>query len=387
MPTPTDPLPMNDARRVALVTDTYAPAVNGVVRSVQTAKQALTAKGADVHVFAPGTRAVAREIGDSHVSFFPAIETNIYPRLHVSVLPLRPRHLRGFDVVHVHTPGPLGFAAMLCARRLGIPAVYTYHTRFDDLVNYLAPFESAERIVAGAAHRLERALIRTASAVVAPTAAIAEELRAAHGIRPEVIPTGVDLDTFRPAARLENPGPVFLHLGRLSREKNLEAVLRAFPHVLAQEPRARLRVAGAGPDEGRSRKLAAQLGIAAHVDFLGFVPEADLPAAYQSADVYVSASLFETQGLTVLEAMACGLPAAVARCDVFADVIQGGAALAFDASSPEDAARGMLDAYAQRAQLARAGLGLAQQGSTDAAVRALEALYDRLAAKRVPVLV
>lgn len=362
--------------RVALVTDTYAPAVNGVVRSVMTSRAALERLGVDVHVFAPGTRSVAREARDPRVSWFPAVETNIYPRLHVSVLPLLPRHLRDMDVVHVHTPGPLGLGALAAARRLGIPALYTYHTRFDELAHYVAPFGRAERIVAGAAHRLDRALVRASRAVVAPTPAIAEELRATHGIEAVVVPTGVDVETFRPAARVTAPAaaPVFLHLGRISREKNLDAVLRAFPHVLARQPRATLRVAGTGPDEQRARRLARDLGIARAVEFIGFVPESRLAATYQAADVYVSASMFETQGLTVIEAMACGAAAAVADCAVFRPFVDAGAAVPFDADDATDVARAMLDAHARRPTLAREGLRVAQQGSTRAcALRLLEA--------------
>src|SRR5581483_7645679 len=150
----------------------------------------------------------------------------------------------------------------------------TYHTRFDDVVRRMGLGERTERALLGADRRVHRAIIHRLSALVAPTAPLADELERAYGFPCEVIPTGVDLATFRPMAREPSAGgPTFLSLGRLAPEKGLDARLRA---------------------------LADGLGLAASVEWLGFVPEADLPRVYASADVFVSASRFETQGLTVL---------------------------------------------------------------------------------------
>lgn len=372
------PAPARVPLRVAFATDTYAPSVNGVVRSIQTSKAALERLGVQVSVFAPGTRSLASHHAEPGVRHMPSFETSFYPNLHLSVVPLLPRDLRGFDVVHVHTPGPLGLAALAAARREGIPVVYTYHTRFDDLFQHLVPFASAERIFARAAGRLERALLERASAIVAPTEAIAEDL-AARDRHADVIPTGVDVEVFRPVVRVGPQGsPLFLHLGRLSREKNLDAVLRAFPHVLDALPDARLLIAGTGPDETRARRLAEELGLGEHIGFLGFVPETDLPSVYQAADVYVTASRFETQGLTVLEAMACGAAVALPDVPVFRSILQRGAAVGFDEASPTDVARGMVEAYECRSELAPHGLRLARETSMRACAARLRAIYERI---------
>lgn len=368
--------------RVALVTDTFAPATNGVVRSVVLARESLERLGACVRVLAPGAPEDA--VQDPSVTLFPAVETNLYPHLRLAVLPIHVRHLAGADVVHVHTPGLLGASAVLAARRLGVPSVYTYHTRFEDLVHYMTPYSAAERVLERLAAAAHRRLFRAVNAVVAPTPAVADELTRAFGVEAEVVPTGVDPRRFAPRPVVRDPaddGPRLLHVGRLSREKNLEAVLRAMPAVLRAAPRARLLVAGAGPDLARSRALARALRLGDAVSFLGFVPEEELPALYASADVFVTASTFETQGLTVYEAMAAGAACAVPDVPVFRELRH--AAVHFDPTLEEDVARAVLEARARRAELGARARRVAEAHSADACVARLLALYERLASGRL----
>ena len=224
--------------------------------------------------------------------------------------------------------------------------------------------------------RLDRAIAARTRAIVAPTAAIANELAARLDARIVSVPSGVDLDQFRPMARAPQP-PTFLTLGRIAREKDLEAVLRGFRLVLRDLPDARLCIGGSGPDEARCRAIARELGI--EPEWLGFVREEELAATYAQADVFVTASRFETQGLTVLEAMASGAAVALARCDLFDTFARAGAAIAFDAARAEDVARGMVEAYERRADLASVGLRIARRFSTEASARQLLALYAGLA--------
>ncbi|MHB8585957.1 MAG: glycosyltransferase [Thermoplasmatota archaeon] len=364
--------------RVAFVTDTFAPAANGVVRSVTSAIQALSTRGVQSHIFAPGTRQIVRGSKRRDVTFFPAIETRIYPSLHLSVVPLRPRDLRSFDLVHVHTPGPLGAAALLAARRAGVPSVYTYHTRFEDTLHYLAPFETAERAVGFAATRLHRALVRRATAVIAPTEPIAKEVADAYDVTPRVIPTGVESRFFAERPAGARGGLSILHLGRIAKEKNLEAVLRAMPLVLSRVPNATLRVAGTGPDRDRCRRIVNELGLKGAVDFLGFVPEERLPHVYADSDVFVSASRFETQGLTILEAMAAGTMPAIADVPVFRDLVPHNSATWFNPDDPATIADAILSA-ASRAPMSRELCRVVARGySTDTAADMLLDLYRSL---------
>lgn len=349
------------------MTDTFAPSTNGVVRSVESTGKAFRALGVDYAVIAPGTVEVRARARDSRVAHYPAMETTLYPGLHLGVRPVRRRDVEGFDVVHVHTPGPLGISALVAARRAGVKSVFTHHTRFDEMARLSAP-RWLRSLAVPATELVDRAILSLVDRVVAPSVAVREHLWDRHGRESIVVPTGVDLQRFRPSdARRTNPGPRFLHAGRIAREKNLEVVLRAFAIVREQLPDAQLIVAGDGPDAARCRALAPP-----GVSFLGHVPEGRLVGTYQAADAFVCASTFETQGLTVLEAMACGKPAALADVPVFRGL--PGAAL-FDPRDHVSVAEQMLIAYQYRAELGAAAARHARTMGTYQCAQALLAAY------------
>lgn len=365
--------------RVVQVTDTHRPATNGVVRAIDTSRAALERLGVHVEIIAPGTRALPPL---PHTRHLRSLETSIYPGLHLAVRPVAPRMLAAFDVVHVHTPGPLGLSALWAAQRAGVPAIYTYHTRFDDLVRHGVRRPALQRALLRGLERLDRAIASRTRAIVAPTTAIADELTDRMDARVVNVPSGVDLEQFRPMARAGAQAPTFLTLGRIAREKDLEAVLRGFALVRGHLPDARLRIGGSGPDEARCRAIAQELRVDA--EWLGFVEEKDLAATYAQADVFVTASRSETQGLTVLEAMASGAAVALAECEVFSPFPREGAAIAFDATRPESVARGMILAYDRRTQQGRVGLRVARRSSTEASARRLLALYAGLVGAPIP---
>ena len=157
----------------------------------------------------------------------------------------------------------------------------------------------------------------------------------------EVLPTGVDLDRFRPgdrasARRALGLGPddrVLLYVGRLDREKNLEFLLGAVARVRA--PRIRLLLVGRGTQAAALRRVAAATGLGSRVELRGGSPPAGLPAYYHAADAFVFASTSETQGLAVLEAMACGLPVVAVRASGIEEIVTDGVS---GLLVPEDAA-------------------------------------------------
>jgi glycosyltransferase involved in cell wall biosynthesis len=199
-----------------------------------------------------------------------------------------------------------------------------------------------------------------------------------------VLPTGVDLDSFRPgdqqAARralaLPPAGPLCLYLGRIDREKNLEFLLDAFARVAAERPAARLVLVGRGTREARLRRHAERVGLGDRVHFAGGVAPDVAPLYYQAADVFLFASTTETQGLAVLEAMAAGRPVVAVRASgVEETVVDGVTGLLV----PED-----LDVFAAAVLQVLADGGLAAKLSAGGREAALgfgaRALGARLAA-------
>ena len=240
---------------------------------------------------------------------------------------------------HAHHPFLLGASARRLARAAGRPFVFTYHTLYERYAHYVP---LPRQMVARRAVRWSTRFADTADLVIAPSDFVARRLRTQGVRRPiEVLPTGVDLDRFRPGDRasarralgLASDDRVLLYVGRLDREKNLEFLLDAVARV--RTPRTRLLLVGRGTQAAALRRVAATAGLGDRVEFRGGSPPGGLPVYYQAADAFVFASTSETQGLAVLEAMACGLPVVAVRASGIEEVVSDGVS---GLLVPEDAA-------------------------------------------------
>jgi glycosyltransferase involved in cell wall biosynthesis len=318
--------------RVGLFTNNYLPMLGGVARAVETVRTALVTLGHQPFVVAPRMPGAAGSTPG--VLRVPAVPAPTYPDF---ALPLpatsavvRRIEALDLDVLHAHHPFLLGVTARRLARRLGRPLVFTYHTLYDKYAHYVP---LPRPLVARQAVAWSIAFANSADLVIAPSAGLASRLRSQGVRRPVVVlPTGVDLDSFRPgdqqAARraltLPPAGPLCLYLGRIDREKNLEFLLDAFARVAAERPAARLVLVGRGTREARLRRHAERVGLGDRVHFAGGVAPDVAPLYYQAADVFLFASTTETQGLAVLEAMAAGRPVVAVRASGVEEAVVDG---------------------------------------------------------------
>jgi glycosyltransferase involved in cell wall biosynthesis len=269
--------------RLALVTDAWSPQVNGVVTTLVELLQGVTARGHAVELIEPSAFRRFACPG------YREIELAWRPRAAVA------RRIDAFrpDAVHIATEGPLGAAARRHCLRRGWAFTTAFHTRFPDILARALHCPTAWGYAAF------RRFHRPSAGVLVPSDGMLAILRG-HGFeRLRPWSHGVDLGLFSPVAGadLGLPRPVFLYVGRLSYEKNLEDFLRL------ELPGSKV-VYGVGPlaDALRRRHPA--------VHWRGVVPRAALPAIYSAADVFVLPSRSETFGLVMLEAMACGTPVA-----------------------------------------------------------------------------
>jgi D-inositol-3-phosphate glycosyltransferase len=241
-----------------------------------------------------------------------------------------------YDVIHSHY-WLSGAAAMRLRDRRGEPWVHTAHTLA--LVKNRQLAEGA-RPEPQARIKVEREIAAAADRIVASTEDEAEEWAWTYGARPErvrVVPPGVDLDTFRPRSRasaqarlgLRQEEPLVLFVGRLERLKGVEVLLRALAIANSGRTRpARLLVIGEDSRDGdeseqqRLRALASRLGLGEHVDFVGSVPQGQLPYYYAAAQVCVMPSYSESFGLVALEAQACGRPVVAADVSGLRSVVR-----------------------------------------------------------------
>jgi glycosyltransferase involved in cell wall biosynthesis len=318
--------------RVALFTNNYLPFCGGVTISVETLRRGLETRGHEVWIFAP--RFPGAEDANPHVVRYPSIPAATYPEFALAI-PHSPRvarlaQARDFDVFHAHHPFLLGPAARRLARRHRRPLVFTYHTRYEKYAHYVPLSRS---VVEAAALGLSSRFAARASAVIAPSGVIRDELRG-RGVRTPiaVVPTGVDLDRFRPGDRtaarraldLPPDEPLVLYVGRLDREKSVDRVLHAFERVASTVAAARLVVVGQGTESERLRRLAGTLPVSHRITFLGVRAHDALAPCYQAADLFLFASETETQGLVLAEAAACAVPAVAVSSPGCDEVVRDG---------------------------------------------------------------
>ncbi len=205
-----------------------------------------------------------------------------------------------------------------------------------------------------------------------------------------VIPNGVDVERFRPDLDgdvvrerhgLED-ADLILHVGRVAPEKGIEFLLEAFPSLLRRKPGAKLLIVGKGPAQEEYIRYVERKGLGDQVIFSGFVPDEELPLYYAAADAFTTASAFETQGLTVLEAMACGKPVAAVDHRPFPEYIEDGVnGYLFSLGSSEgfcDAVGSALEAEGDLRSRAR---HTAEKFSVETCTRRLLDLYEDMLPK------
>jgi len=304
--------------RVLMVSDVFLPRINGVSTSIDSFRQCLPAHGVDVKLVAPRYGDEPDQEGIERVASRPApgdAEDRLprWRRLHEVVL----QEAADCDLVHIQTPFSCHYAGLSAARKLGIPAIATYHTLFEEYAEHYVRFLPAQ-LARSIARGMSRRQCDELDAVVVPSEAMRQRLLA-YGVESPmtVLPTGIPLQLFESGDRaafrslhgISPTRPVALFVGRVAHEKNMGFLLDAMVSVRVSVPDALLVVIGDGPARAELEKLTAEMGLTDAVSWLGYQDhDRDLPHAYAAADAFAFASRTETQGLVLLEAMAAGLP-------------------------------------------------------------------------------
>ena len=283
--------------RILIVTDAWRPQVNGVVTTLTRTGECLSAAGHVVHFVTPQA--------------FRTIPCPSYPEIRLALFARRRmgRIVESFrpQAIHIATEGPLGHAARAYCLRRGLPFTTAYHTRFPQYLRLRAPVPVA--LSYAWLRRFHRPAVRT----LVPTETVRRELRGRGFAHVELWGRGVDGGLFRPREKhfIDDLRPVALYVGRVAVEKNLES-------FLSLELPGSKYVVGDGPDlEALKARYPA-------VRFVGFKHGEELAAYVAAADVFVFPSRTDTFGLTMLEAMAAGVPVAAFPVTGPRDVVLNG---------------------------------------------------------------
>ena len=326
--------------RIGIFTDTYPPFINGVSTSIVMLKNALEKKGHQVYVVTVNNEKLKYKYEDDNkVIRIPGVPTGIYDYRLTGAYPLRAvDKIRKWDldVIHSQTEFGIGTFARIIAKQFNIPLVHTYHTMYEDYTHYIN-----KGFFDGASKKLVEYLTlfycdKTISELIVPTPKAHDLFKNKYKVKRDVhiIPTGIEVERFyREKYRNNDILPykkefgiykndfIILFVGRIAAEKNIIFLLDAHKEIKKTIPNAKLMIIGSGPDLTKYQKYVLKNKLDDNVIFTGKVPWEKVPYYYQLADIFATASTTETQGLTVLEAMAASVCPVCINDESFTDVI------------------------------------------------------------------
>lgn len=337
---------------IGIFTDTYFPQVSGVATSIKTLRDQLEKQGNQVYIFTTTDPQVERNVYERNVFRFQSIPFVSFTERRIAVRGLFQAYQiakeLNLDVVHTQTEFSMGWIGKFVARNLEIPCLHTYHTMYEDYLHYVAngkilkPVHVKQGTLAFCYHL---------TGVVAPSDRVLTTLTD-YGVKApiRVIPTGVNLHQYeqpdtadlRRQLGFDDETPVILSLSRLAYEKNISESINAMPKILEQVPNAQLLIVGDGPAKEDLEEQVKTMALGDHVSFTGEVDNNEVFRYYHMANVFLSSSDSESQGLTYIEAMAAGTKIVV-MTSPYTDELLSSRALGVTFKDPETMITNVVD--------------------------------------------
>jgi glycosyltransferase involved in cell wall biosynthesis len=390
--------------KIAIFSDTFPPQVNGVASVVRDSVVALTDLGHEVAVFTvTGADRTERTPGGGSyaVKKLPSLSVPkfiYHGDSYAFALPPGPGTLRALkkfkpDVIHTHTPFFAGWGAVIGKNARNIPLVGTHHTFYDDYLKHIKLDYAWGRKFSW---NYTIAYYNHADIVTSPSRALGGELQG-HGLtRPlRIMPNPVNVEFFVPvknAAAKKQLKKRFgagqrslVYMGRISYEKDIDQALTAFEAASWKLPDLTFMIVGDGPERKKLEALAKKSGVSGKVIFTGMLHREDLRDALQANDAFVTASRSENMPVSVIEAMACGLPVASVKAKGIPEIVRHGVnGLLAPPDCPEKLAAAIVRLFSAPADLrkkSRASRKLAEQYSQKNITKAMVGLYEKIIAE------
>ena len=340
--------------KIGMFINYYTPSKGGMETSVINLSKGLEKAGHEVFIFAPEypnykdkERNIFRykSIRFNYGGYFYVIPVPFGSKMKEIVKELK------LDILHSHQPYSLGSEAMKFSKELDIPLVFTYHIKYEDYSHYipLVPNSISKKYI----RKVTVGYSNKCDAVISPSTAI-KKLLEDHGIKApvKIIPSGINIDNFandtgkkkkiREKYQIKQDEIVLITACRLTKEKNLEFLVNSFAKIAQKEKNVKFMIVGDGAVKKDLEKMAEEFGIKDRIIFTGLVDRTSIVSLYQASDIFVFASLTETQGLVAVEAMAAGNPVVAVRASGIEDIVKDGEDGSLTSVSEEEFSKSVL---------------------------------------------
>lgn len=326
--------------RIGIFTDTYPPFINGVSTSISMLENSLRKMGHKVFICTVNPDDMSYHFEDNgRIIRIPGIPTGIYDYRLTTFYPIRAVNKIkewNLDIIHTHTEFGIGTFARVIGKQFDIPVVHTYHTMYEDYVHYITKgyFDrSSKKIVE---YLTKFYCDKTIEELIVPTKKTYDLFKEKYKYdrNVHIIPTGIEIDRFykeninkdkitflREEFKIKKDDMILLFIGRVASEKSIDFLINNHVQITKKHKNCKLLIVGSGPDLEKYQKLAEKNKIKENVIFTGKVPWEEIPVYYNLADIFVTASHTETQGLTVIEAMAASLPVVALNDESFKNTV------------------------------------------------------------------
>ncbi|WP_448378089.1 glycosyltransferase family 4 protein [Fervidobacterium sp.] len=346
--------------RILMISDTYLPQINGVATSIYLSKKYLEMRGHEVFIVAP-----VKPEGEEKILLVPGIpfllekQHKVVFANHIKIIEFALENK--IEIIHSHDPMALGMRALKVQKDLKLPHVHTYHTLLTEYRHYVPPpFTPDRRTV----EEFSKWFCNKVNIVIAPTEEIKQELISYGVQRPiEVVPTGIDTIEFsqlpkkdiRKEYNIPRDATLLMYAGRLAKEKNLEFLSKVVARYMHENSNVWFLIVGDGPERKALESFFEDEGLTNRTIFTGYIPHKEIKDYYKAADLFVFASLTETQGLVVLEALASGTPVVAIAYKGIANVLVNGEGAITTGINEEEFYQAIKVALDRREELSKKG--------------------------------
>lgn len=375
--------------KVLNITDSYHPTIDGVVLAVDTYSRLLRKVGIESEIIAPDPCDKKERVENVH--YFKSTKFKSYPGYFIPIYPSNKVEIIknvNPDIIHIHGITLMALKGLIAAHCLNIPVVVTFHTMVCDTMKYYSPIKISQKTAEKLVWKYIDYFTRWVDAIVVPSKSVADEL-ILKGIGVKniyVIPTPLDVCKFSPGnddyirKKYKLTGKkIVLCAGRVSFEKEIDILIKA---IMTLDDDVVLLVVGRGPATDSLKELCQRMNVSNRVIFAGYQSEENLIRCYRSADIAATASRFETQCMTALEAMACGLPIVCANARALSDYVKDGVnGFLFD-NTIESCAEALKKGLEANDSIRQDAILTARKFSDEAFIEKITMLYKNIMKKR-----